>query len=136
MQEADLTALAVEDFEYTDHQLLFDVVRMAVEQDEKDYHHYVMTRVPESVSDLSKELVARSDNLDPVEDKVLDDLLARFMDLRRANAMLNVNQLRFLQEEDQQQGGANMKLYQEQTLQMTRLLHSLDQAKRKLSSKR
>ncbi len=136
MQEADLTALAVEDFEYTDHQLLFDVVRMAVEQDEKDYHHYVMTHVPESVSDLSKELVARSDNLDPVEDKVLDDLLARFMDLRRANAMLNVNQLRFLQEEDQQQGGANMKLYQEQTLQMTRLLHSLDQAKRKLSSKR
>jgi len=50
--------------------------------------------------------------------------------------MLNVNQLRFLQEEDQQQGGANMKLYQEQTLQMTKLLHSLDQAKRKLSSKR
>ncbi|HMU93886.1 MAG TPA: DNA primase [Anaerolineales bacterium] len=136
MQEADLAALAVEDFEYTDHQLLFGVVRMAVEQDEKDYHHYVMAHVPESVSELSKELVARSDALDPVEDKILDDLLARFMDLRRANAMLNVNQLRFLQEEDQQQGGANMKLYQEQTLQMTRLLHSLDQAKRKLSSKR
>lgn len=136
MQEADLTALAVEDFEYTDHQLLFGVVRLAVEQDEKDYHHYVMTHLPDSVSELSKELILRSENLDPVEDKILDDLLARFMDLRRANAMLNVNQLRFLQEEEQQQGGANMKVYQEQTLQLTKLLHSLDQAKRKLSSKR
>ncbi len=136
LQEADLTALAREDFEYTDHQLLFSVVRMAVEQDEKDHHHYVMSHIPETISDLSKELVAQTEKLEPVEDKMLEDLLARFMDLRRTNAMLNVNQLRFLQEEDQQQGGANIKMYQEQTLQLTKLLHSLDQAKRKLTSKR
>ena len=136
LQEADLTALAMEDFEYTDHQLLFGVVRLAVEQDEKDHHHYVMIHIPETISDLSKELVAQTEKLEPVEDKMLEDLLARFMDLRRANAMLNVNQLRFLQEEDQQQGGSNIKMYQEQTLQLTKLLHSLDQAKRKLTSKR
>ena len=136
LQEADLTALAKDDFEYTDHQLLFGVVRMAVEQDEKDHHHYVMSHIPETISDLSKELVAQTEKLEPVEDKMLEDLLARFMDLRRKNAMLNVNQLRFLQEEDQQQGGVNIKMYQEQTLQLTKLLHSLDQAKRKLSSKR
>ncbi len=136
LQEADLAALAVEDFEYTDHQLLFGVVRLAVEQDEKDYHHYVMSHVPETVSELSKELAAQTENLDLLEDKILDELLARFMDLRRTNAMLNVNQLRFLQEEEQQQGGANIKMYQEQTLQLTKLLHHLDQAKRKLTSKR
>jgi DNA primase len=136
LREADLTALAIQDFEYTDHQLLFGVVRKAVEQDEKDHHHYVMSHIPETISDLSRELVAQTDKLDPVEDKVLEDLLARFMDLRRTNAMLNVNQLRFLQEEDQQQGGANIKMYQEQTMQLTKLLHSLDQAKRKLTSKR
>jgi DNA primase len=136
LQEADLAALAVEDFEYTDHQLLFGVVRLAVEQDEKDYHHYVMSHVPETVSDLSKELVARTEKLDLLEDKILDELLARFMDLRRTNAMLNVNQLRFLQEEEQQQGGAHIKMYQEQTLQLTKLLHNLDQAKRKLTSRR
>jgi DNA primase len=136
LQEADLTALAREDFEYTDHQLLFGVVRMAVEQDEKDHHHYVLSHIPESVSDLSKELTAQAETLDMLEDKILEDLLARFMDLRRTNAMMNVNQLRFLQEEDQQQGGANMKMYQEQTLQLTKLLNSLDRAKRTLTSKR
>ena len=136
LQEFGLSPLAVEDFEYTDHQLVFGVIRLAVEQDEKDHQHYVMTHLPETISDVSKDLLAQTEQLDPVDDKLLEELLARFMDLRRANAMVNVNQLRFLQEEEQQQGGANIKMYQEQAVQFTKLLNSLDQAKRKLSSKR
>jgi hypothetical protein len=136
LQEFGLSALAVEDFEYTDHQLVFGVIRLAVEQDEKDHQHYVMTHLPETISDVSKDLLAQTEQFDPVDDKLLEELLARFMDLRRANAMVNVNQLRFLQEEEQQQGGANIKMYQEQAVQFTKLLNSLDQAKRKLSSKR
>ncbi len=135
-QEFGLSALAVEDFGYTDHQLLFGVVRSAVEQDQKDHHHYVMSHLPETISDLSRELAAQTERLEVVEDKVLEDLLARFIDLRRANAMANNNQLRFLQDEDQQQGGANIKMYQDQNLKLTKLLHSLDQAKRKMSLKR
>jgi DNA primase len=134
--EFGLSALAVEDFEYTDHQLLFGVIRLAVEQDEKDHHQYVMSHLPETISDVSKDLLAETEQLDPVDDKLLEELIARFIDLRRANAMSNVNQLRFLQEDEQQQGGVNIKIYQEQATQFTRLLHSLDQAKRKLTSKR
>jgi DNA primase len=138
LQEFGLTPLAAEDFEYTDHQLIFDVIRRAVEQDEKEHQQYLATHLPEAVSDLLKEALAikLTEALDPVEDKALEELLLRFMDLRRINAMSNVNQLRFMQEEDQQQGGANLKTYQEQTVQFTRLLNGLDQAKRKLSSKR
>jgi hypothetical protein len=136
LQEFGLSALTVEDFEYTDHQLVFGVIRLAVEQDEKDHHHYVMSHLPETISEVSKDLLAQTEQLDPVDDKLVEELLARFMDLRRANAMVNVNQLRFLQEEEQQQGGTNLKIYQEQAVQFTRLLNSLDQAKRKLSSKR
>jgi DNA primase len=134
--EFGLSALAVEDFEYTDHQLLFGVIRLAVEQDEKDHHQYVMSHLPETISDVSKDLLAQTEQLDPLDDKLLEELIARFIDLRRANAMSNVNQLRFLQEDEQQQGGVNIKQYQEQAIQFTRLLHSLDQAKRKLTSKR
>ena len=134
--EFGLSTLAVEDFEYTDHQLLFGVIRLAVEQDEKDHHQYVMSHLPETISDVSRELLAETEQLDPVDDKLLEELISRFIDLRRANAMLNVNQLRFLLEDEQQHGGANIKMYQEQAIQFTRLLHSLDQAKRKLTSKR
>jgi hypothetical protein len=109
---------------------------MAVEQDEKDPQHYVISHLPETISDVSKDLLAQTEQLDPVDDKLLEELLARFMDLRRTYAMVNVNQLRFLQEEEQQQGGGNLKMYQEQAVQFTKLLNSLDQAKRKLSSRR
>ena len=136
LEEFGLSALAVEDFGYTDHQLLFGVVRQAVEQDERDHHHFVTTHLPDTLEGLSKDLLAKTEKLDPLEDRVLDELTNRFIDLRRTVAQASVTQLRFLQEEEQQQGGANMKMYQEQAMQYTRLLQSLDQAKRKLSSKR
>jgi DNA primase len=136
LQESKLTALAKEDFEYTDHQLLFGVVRSAVEQDENEHHHYVMNHLPEAVDELSKELLSRTEKVDFRDDKLTDELLSRFIDLRRTNAMTSINQLRFLQEEEQQVGGTNLKMYREQTLQLTKLVDSLDQAKRKLSSKR
>ena len=132
LQEFGLSPLAVEDFEYTDHQLLFGVVSQAVRQDEKEHQNFIMGELPESVEGLSRELLAQTEKLDTLDDKLLEELLSRFLDLRRAHAMINVNQLRFLQEDDQQQGGTNLKVYQEQAIQFTRLLHSLDQAKRKI----
>jgi DNA primase len=136
LEEFGLTPLAVEDFGYTDHQLLFGVVRQSIEQDEKDHHHFALTHLPEALEGLSKDLLARTEKLDPVEDRVLEDLVNRFIDLRRTVAQSNVSQLRFLQEDEQQNGGLNLKTYQEQALQFTRLLQGLDQAKRKLALKR
>jgi len=131
LQEFGLSPLAVEDFEYTDHQLLFGVVSLAVRQDEKEHQNFMLGELPEEVAGLSKELLAQTETLDTLDDRLLEELLSRFLDLRRAHAMINVNQLRFLQEDEQLQGGANLKVYQEQAIQFTRLLHSLDQAKRK-----
>ena len=132
LQEFGLSPLALEDFEYTDHQLLFGVVSLAVRQDEQEHQNFMLGELPEEVAGLSKELLAQTETLDTLDDKLLEELLARFLDLRRAHAMINVNQLRFLQEDDQQLGGTNLKVYQEQTIQFTRLLHSLDQAKRRI----
>lgn len=131
LQEFGLSPLAVEDFEYTDHQLLFGVVSLAVRQDEKEHQNFMLGELPEEVVGFSKELLAQTETLDTLDDRLLEELLSRFLDLRRAHAMINVNQLRFLQEDEQLQGGANLKVYQEQAIQFTRLLHSLDQAKRK-----
>jgi hypothetical protein len=136
LEEYGLSPLAVEDFGYTDHQLLFGVVRQSIEQDEKDHHHFALTNLPETLEGLSRELLAHTATTDPLEDRVLEDLVNRFIDLRRMVAQSNVAQLRFLQEDEQQNGAVNLKMYQEQALQFTRLLQSLDQAKRKLALKR
>lgn len=136
LEEFGLSALSAEDFGYTEHQLFFRVVRQAVEQDEKDHHHFVVAHLPETLEGVSRDLLAMTEKLDPVEERVLEELTSRFIDLRRTVAQASVSQLRFLQEEEQGQGGANMKIYQEQALQYSKLLQGLDQAKRKLLLKR
>ncbi|NOH00839.1 MAG: hypothetical protein HND47_02100 [Chloroflexi bacterium] len=135
LEEFGLTALTVEDFEYTDHQLLFGVLRLAMEQDEKEHEQYVLSQIPETLSTLTNDLLAQTEKVDTLDEKLLDDLLGRFLDLRRTHAMTNVNQLRFIQEDEQQAGGANLKVYMEQTGQYIRLISAIDQAKRKLSKR-
>lgn len=135
LEEYGLSPLSVEDFEYTDHQMLFNVLRQAMGQDEKDHGQYVISQMPEALNTLTTELLAQTEKLDPLDDRLLEDILGRLLDLRRTHAMTNVNQLRFMQEDEQQQGGENLKLYQEQAIQFTRLLRGLDQAKLKLSKR-
>lgn len=135
LEEFGLSSLAVEDFEYTDHQLLFDALRLAMSQDEKDQRNFVFSQIPEALTALANELLAQTERMESLDDRLLDDLLGRFLDLRRNHAMTNVSQLRFMQEDEQQSGGENLKAYQEQTIQFTRLLRGLDQAKLKLSKR-
>lgn len=135
LEEYGLMALTLEDFEYTDHQMMFNVLRSAMGQDEKEHGQYVISQMPETLASLTSELLAQTERLDPSDDKLMEDLLARLLDLRRTHAMTNVNQLRYLQEDEQQQGGENLKIYQEQAIQFTRLLRGLDQAKLKLSKR-
>lgn len=136
LEEFGLSPLAVEDFEYTDHQLLFGVLRLAVEQDEKEHQNYLKAHLPEALTALTNDLLNQTEKIDKTyDDKLLEDLLNRFLDLRRTHATSNVNQLRFMQEDDETQGGMNIKMYQEQTMQFTRLLRSLDMAKKKILKK-
>lgn len=135
LEEFGLIPLTVEDFEYTDHQLLFGVLRLAVEQDEADHRQYLMSHLPDMVSAFANDLFAQKGTAEINDDRLLEDLLNRFLDLRRTHAMMNVNQLRFLQEDEQEQGGGNIKVYQEQALQFTRLLRNLDQAKHRISKR-
>lgn len=136
LQEAGLSALSVEDFEYTDHQLLFGIIRLAVQQDEKEHQHYLKENMPEMVGEAPMVLLRQAGKHNISDDRLLEELFARLVDLRRHNAKININQLRFFQEEEQQQGGEHIKIYQEKVVQLTKLLNGLDMAKKKLSSKR
>ncbi len=136
LQQYDLTPLAAEDFEYTDHQLLFGLIHEAVEQDETEHHAYVVEAMPESLRGLSRELLAQTEKLDPLEDKLMEELLRGVIKLRRVAAGENLNQLRFLQEEAQQTGDLRGGSYQELVMQHTRLLRNLDQANHKISLRR
>ena len=137
LQEFGLSALDVQDFEFTDHKLLFGYIRESVEQDQTEHHRFVVEALPESLQGFSRELLAQADgDLGKPDEKLLEELLRGVIKLRRKAAGENLNQLRFLQEEAQQDGDLRASFYQEVVLQHTRLLRDLDQAHRRMSQKR
>jgi DNA primase len=136
LQEYGLLKLSVQDFEYTDHQMVFGLIREAVEQDQTEHHEFVVESVPVSLQSFLQELDAENDKFERMEEKVLEELLRGVIKLRRVAAGVNLNQLRYLQEEAQQVGDLRAASYQDLVLKHTRLLHNLDQAHRKMSLKR
>jgi DNA primase len=136
LQEYGLAALDAQDFEYTDHKMLFGFIREAVEQDKTEHHEFVVEAVPESLQGLSRDLLAQTKSPDVLDEKLLEELLRGVIKLRRVTASENLDQLRFLQEDAQQSGDARVSFYQEVVLQHTRLLRDLDQAHRKMAQKR
>jgi hypothetical protein len=112
------------------------LIREAVEQDHTEHHEFVVEALPESLRGLSRELLAQTEKLDPVEEKLLEELLRGVIKLRRVAAGENLNQLRFLQEEAQQAGDMRASSYQDMVFQHIHLLRDLDQAHHKMSLKR
>jgi DNA primase len=136
LQEYGLTVLDAQDFEYTDHKLLFGFIRASVEQDQTEHHDFVVEALPESLQGLSRELLSQTANMETLDEKILEELLRGVIKLRRVAANENLNQLRFLQEDAQQKGDSRASFYQDVVLQHTRLLRDLDQAHRKMLLRR
>lgn len=136
LQQFGLTVLTAQDFEYTDYQMLFGLIREAVEQDKSEHHEFVVDALPEQLQGLSRDLLVESEKIDPVEEKVMEELLRGIVKLRRVAVGENLNQLRFLQEDAHQAGDLRAASYQELVMQHTRLLRDLDQANRKMTLKR
>ncbi len=136
LQEAGLQRLINEDFGYTDHQMLLDLVRQSLEQDKLDHHQYVVEHLPEALQELAGELLKQTELLDPIEERLLEEIQRSIIKLRRMGLNESLNQLSFMFKEAQEQGDLRATAYQEQVLQHTRLLRDLDHAGRKLSLRR
>ncbi len=136
LQQSGLVALAASDFEYTDHQMMFRLIRESLEQDKTEHHDFVIGAMPESLQGLSRELIAQTEKLERLDEKLLEELVRGIIKLRRVAAGENLNQLRFLQEEAHQSGDLRASPYQDLVLQNTRLIRDLDQASRKMYLKR
>ena len=137
LQEYGLTALDAQDFDHTDHRLLFGIIRESVEQYKTEHHDFVVEALPESLEARSDELVQKTEKPGKREEKVLEELLRGVIKLRRVAAGENLNQLRFLQEEAQDSNGdSRASSYMDLVLQHAKLLRELDEAYRKMSQKR
>jgi DNA primase len=128
LQEASLGRMTPEDFGYTDHQVLFRLVRQSLEQDAHDAGDYLRQNLPPSLETLVDELAAKPGELDPLDDRLIEDLFRAVVKIRRTALSENITQLRFLQEDAQQSGDLRIASYREMVQQYSSLLRGLDQA--------
>jgi DNA primase len=136
LQQASLNSLAPEDFEYTDHQMLFRLIRQSLEQVEAEHQAFVAERLPEALQGLANDLLAQTAKLDPVEDRLLEELFRDIIKIRRLVVEENINQLRFIMEEAQQDGDLRATNYQQLAVQHSRLRNNLDRALVKSGTRR
>jgi len=129
LQESGLSALTASDFGYTDHQAILRLVRQAQEQDAAETPHYVLENLDAQLRELFEEL--SSQKLDTtLADKLRAELFRQVVQLRATALTESINQLRFMQEEAQQQG-ESVTGYRDLVLQHVRSLNYLDQARKK-----
>jgi DNA primase len=136
LQEAALGRVTVDDFGYTDHQVLFRLVRQSLEQDTQDADQYLRQNLPPALEHLADELVAQAGKLDPVDDRLLEDLFRAVVKIRHRALNESINELRFLQEEAQLSGDLRVTSYREMVQQHSMLLRILDQAELKQNGRR
>jgi hypothetical protein len=128
--------MSAEDFGYTDHQIIFRLVRESLEQDAADTDRYLLEALPEALAPLAASLQAEVGELDPVDDRLLEDLFRGTLKIRRASLAESINQLRLLQEEAQQSSDLPAAAYREMVQQHSALLLLLDQAQIKRNGRR
>jgi len=136
LQEAKLGALSNADFEYTDFQILLNLIRQSLEQSEVEPQQYVTENIPDALVEPPADILDQVSRPGQIDERLLEELQRSVIKMRRLSLSKNINSLRFLQEEAQQQGDLRAKSYQDLVLQHTCSLRDLDQADSWLSSHR
>jgi len=135
LQEQGLSRLSKDDFQHADHQTLLGTLRDSINQDMAEPLNYVLNSLSLTMMEVADELLARTDDLDPNEDRVLGDLLRTILDLRHRHVHQNIEHLQYLMEDAQGQGDLMASQYQHSMVQHISLRHRLDKARGYYSSR-
>jgi len=78
--------------------------------------------------EIADELLARTEKLDPNEQRVIEDLMRGLLDLRQRKLSQDIEYLRLLMDDAQAQGEDNVAQYGQTMVQLTNQRRILDQA--------
>ncbi|HPH97953.1 MAG TPA: DNA primase [Anaerolineaceae bacterium] len=130
LKKAGLREIMAEDFELTDYQIIFSVIRESLRQEDMEPHHHLQTAMPETLLELSHQLMVQPIPERTTDEDLLEDVVRAVLRMRSRYASRSINQIRFLMEEvngDMEQ----MAEYQKSALECARLRDRLDRAIRK-----
>jgi hypothetical protein len=127
--------MTVDDFQHGDHQAMFRLLQQSIDQDIAEPFNYVVNSLSLPMMELADGILARTTKLDPNDERVLEDALRGILDLRRRSVRQEIEYMRFLFQEAQEQGDLLATQYMQTLLRQNNLLSSLDQAMGKYTSR-
>ncbi len=128
LQGAGLNRLSPQDFEHTDFQMLARLILQSLDQDELEPAQFIQENMADNLLDVERELRQPLDKGDPTQEQFLEELVRTVMRLRRERMTDSLNQLRYLQEDLQQEGEMGFSAYQELVMQFSQTRDRLDKA--------
>ena len=126
LSEAGLERISKNDFQHTDHQIIFELVRESLQQGEMEPANHVISNIPMALIELVDELLARTAEFDPKTDKVLEDVMRALLNLRSSQVITIRTHMRYEFEKDQEKGVFKL------TEQQKKIMKSLSKTKAKI----
>ena len=128
LQESELSRLTANDFQHADHQSIFLILQKSLDQDLEDPLTFMLNNLSLPLMDLTDELLARSENLDSNEEKVLNDLLRSILEMRRHDLLQRIEYIRFQMEETQENGDVKATKHLQTMAEYSRSLNTINEA--------
>lgn len=135
LQQEGLARLSAEDFEHADHQAVLHLLQDSVDQDMAEPLNYVLNSLSLPMMELADGLLARTTELDPNEERVLEDLMRGLLDLRQRKLHQEIEYLRYLFVEAQEQGDIHATQNSQTMVKLAEVKRLIDRAIKKYTSR-
>jgi len=123
------------DFQNSDFQILVKYIRDALTQSEEEPRDYIIKQLPEDFIEIVDELLELTEDLNPTADKVLEDLMRAFLNLRKWQIVRQYDHYRYLQENSHENGDYKAAEYLKIISQNMQEEHKIDKAMQRYTSR-
>lgn len=123
------------DFQNADFQILIKHIKDALGQAEEEPRDFIITHLPENFEEIVDELLVMTRDFVINSDKVLEDLMRAFLNLRKWQIAKHNDHYRFLQESNHENGDYMAAEYLENISHYLQEKHKIDKAMQRYTSR-
>ncbi len=128
LQEEGLKRLSPDEFQHLDHQEIVYLFQQSIDQDVSEPLDFVFNNLSLSMMELADNLLAQTAELDPNDERVIEDLMRGLLDLRNRNLWQDIEYQRQLYEQAQEEGDLNGTQYLKTMVQLAQAKRRIDKA--------
>ena len=129
LQKEELSRFTPQDFEQAQHQTLARLIQNALEADSMEPGDFIAANLPDSLTELAAELGSRIEQQGTlIPEKLLEELIMTIFRLRKLRVQEGLQQLQYLQLDQQMEESEQPLSYQNLVFQYSRTLARLNRA--------